>query len=194
MALQTSPDSPHPGAILITPGMSSWEKFYSADNTSFAYYSSVTELRKATTGTSFVTLQPTVPTVLYGRSLQFRGVEFCYTAQANAFLSYVEINTFSSVSGPGSVTHRFIDETDRTDSACRYYVLPSPVTLTADDGVNFYVEVNWTVANATFMLSRTTFVFEATGAKPTLPSADFADAVILTESTGPGSGPSTTAP
>ncbi len=194
MALQTSPDPPTKGAILITPGTSSWGKFSSLDNINFTYYSSTTTVQRPTTGTSFVSLQPSVPTVLYGRSLQFRGVEFCYTASANAILSYVEINTFSSTSGGGTRVLQFSDITDRTDSACRYYVLPSPVTLTADDGVNFFVQVDWTLANAPFYLARTTFVFEATSVKPTLPAPDSADAVILTESTGPEAGSSTTAP
>ena len=64
--------------------------------------SPVLRLSKPTVGSNFVSLQPSIPSVLYGRSLQFRGVELCYTASANAALSYVEINTFYSTTGAGS--------------------------------------------------------------------------------------------
>jgi hypothetical protein len=185
---------PTRGAILITPGNSSWVPFNSTDNIQFNYFSSSTYVAKTTTGTNFVSLQPSIPNVLYGRSLQFRGVELCYSASADAMLSYVEINTFDSTSGAGSRSMHFSDSTDRTDTTCRYYVLPAPVTLTASDGVNIFVQVNWSVANSTFTLARTTFVFEATGVKPTLPAPDSADAVILTESTDPEDGSITTAP
>jgi len=185
---------PTKGAILVTPGNSSWEKFTSTDNVTFTNYSNSTFIQKSSTGSSFVTLQPSVPTVLYGRSLQFLGVEFCNTASANAFLDYVEINTFTASTGAGTRSQRFTDSTNRTDSACRYYVLPTPVTLTADDGVNIYVQVNWIMANSQFILARTTFVFQATGTKEPPFFSDSADAVILTESTGAGEDPSTEAP
>jgi hypothetical protein len=185
---------PSKGAILITPGNAAWTKFDSSNDTSFLFYSSNSFLNKATTGAALFTNQPAIPTVLYGRSMQLLGVQFCYTASTNASLSYVEVNTLTSTAGFATRTLQFSDSTYRTDAACRYYVLPAPVTLTAANSVSFYILVTWSAVPSPFQLSRTTFVLQATGTKAVVPSADFGDVVILSETTGAEGFPSTTAP
>jgi hypothetical protein len=185
---------PTTGTILITPGSAGWQKSLPADNLTFTYYSNSTAILKATAGTAYITLQPSIPTALYGRSLKLLGVEFCYAASSDAVLDYVEINTFNSATGEGTRTIQFSDDTNRTDTACRYYVLPTAVILTPKDGVNMFVRVNWTLASTALYTTRTTFVLAPTGAKIVPPSADSPEAVILTESDGSGAGSETTAP
>jgi hypothetical protein len=185
---------PTKGQIIITPGNSAWEKFMYGDSLYFSNYSTYTTMTSPIVGFTYATIQPSIPTALYGRRLQLVGVEFCYTASATAILDSVEVNTFTASTGAGSRTTRFSDATERTDSACRYYVLPTPVTLTPDDGVNFFIHVMWTVSYAEFQLARTTFVLQATGIKSVPFVSDSADTVILSETTGAGEGPSTTSP
>jgi hypothetical protein len=175
---------PTTGVILITPGNAEWHKYLSTDDINFKNYSNQIYLSKATTGNAYLTLQPSIPTALYGRSLKLLGVELCYTAAGNAYLDYLEINTFTSTDGSGTRVVRFSDITDRSDSACRYYVLSTPFTLTSKSGANIYINVSWSTPGVDFIIARTTFVLQATAAKTVPPSADSAEAVILTESSG----------
>lgn len=176
---------PTTGKILISAGFGDWRPFSSTENISFSYFSSETQASKATAGSNFLSIHPSIPTVLYGRSLQFLGVEFCYAASTSVALSYVEINTYTHTAGAGSRNLRFSDATARTDSACRYYVLPTPVTLTAEDGANFFIQGNWTVANTSLSLGRTTFVFKATGTKALDPTSLSGENVIILQEGGP---------
>lgn len=159
------------GNILVSAGFGNWKPFSSTDPLSFVYFSGNTSVARSSIGGNYLSIQPDVPTVLYGRSLTLTGVEFCYAASASATLSYVEINTYTHSTGPGSRDQRFSDSTVRTDIACRLYTLATPVVLTAEMGVNFYVSVNWTVASANFALGRTTFVFVPTATIAAPPSA-----------------------
>lgn len=161
---------PSQGLILISEGFGNWRPFFSSDNLIFENYSNVSYVKKATTGGSFISLQPSIPTVLYGRSLQFLGVEFCYTASASAVFSYIEINTYTHTNSAGPRTLQFSDGTDRSDSACLYYKLPAPVTLTAEDGVNVFVQGAWNTASSPLIIGRTTFVFKPTGTLAAAPS------------------------
>jgi len=157
------------GKILISSGFGNWRPFNSTDPITFVYTSVATEVLRSTTGVNYLSISPDLPTVLYGKSLKLSGVEFCYTASASAFLSYVEINTYTHSTAPDSRTLQFTDFTDRTDTACRLYTLATPVVLTAEDGANFYIQVNWTVASASFDLGRTTFILEATSTTAVAP-------------------------
>jgi hypothetical protein len=178
------------GLIMVSSSPGDWKPFSSNDNLSYSYFSSSTYVTKATSGSNFLSLHPSLPTVLFGRSLELVGVEFCYTAQANAYVSYVEINKMDSSSGTGSREMLFSDATDRTDSACRYYVLSSPELLTANDAVNFFVQGVW-VTSTNLNLGRTTFVLRTTDTVAAPPSFMFSNPVFSDEATSQGDLPST---
>jgi hypothetical protein len=180
---------PSSGLILVSEGFANWRPFYSNDNVVFEHYSNATYLKKTTTGINFFSLHPSLPTALYGRNLKLLGVEFCYTASASAVFSYVEINTYTHTNSAGSRTLQFSDTTDRTDSACRYYVLPTPVTLTAEDGANIFIQGQWNTANSPLIVGRTTFVLAPTNLNVVPPS--IANSVPLQE--GGASGTDSTA-
>lgn len=169
---------PFAPALRITEGFGNWRQFSSADNTTLETYSNVLYVRKATTGSSYVSLHPTLPLSQTGTRLRFTGVELCYTASANAVLSYVEINTYTHTNSAGSRTLQFSDGTDRTDSACRLYTLPTPYTLTPQDGVNVFVQGNWLTALSPLSIGRTTFILEpvspseAADPEPLVPASD----------------------
>ncbi len=180
---------PTQGLILISEGFGNWQPFSSNDNIVFENYSNVSYVKKTSTGSSYVSLQPSIPTVFYGRKLKLLGVELCYTASTNVSLSYVEINTYTHTVGAGSRTLQFSDNTVRTDSACRYYKLPTPFLLTAEDGANIFISGTWNAANSPLIIGRTTFVLAPTGVKAALPSS--ANEVLLQEGgTGPDGGTS----
>jgi hypothetical protein len=189
---QVSNIPPSSGLITVSEGFGNWKPFKSTDNLVFEYYSTTTYIKKTTTGDNFFSLHPSLPTVLYGRSLQLVGVEFCYTASTSAIFSYMEINVRAyNNSGAGTGIVQFSDSTDRTDSACRYYVLPTPPTLTAEDSANIFIFGTWNTANAIFSVGRTTFVLAPTGVTAVPPSG--ADTTILQEGGSPDGG-STSAP
>jgi hypothetical protein len=185
---------PTTGLVLVTPGNSEWVKFSSTDDLSFINYSDYTQVTKATAGEAYLTLQPAIPTVLYGRSMKVTGVEFCYTGEANTYLSYVEINTHTAAAGAGNRTLQFADPTDRSDSVCLYYALPANFTLTPDDGLSFYILIHWNAGGTNFYLGRTTFVLQPSGSQVVFPKALTETVVNLSQSLTAGDVPSTSAP
>lgn len=162
---------PAKGQILVNSGFGNWKPFKSTDPLVFENFSSLTRIKRTSTGSNFISIHPDLATVLYGRSLSLTGVEFCYDASADAVLSTVEINTYTHSVDTGFRTLQFNDGTDRTDAACRLYTLATPVTLTTEMGVNLFVEVNWAVASAAFDVGRATFIFAPTETIAAAPSA-----------------------
>ena len=150
------------GNILVSAGFGNWHPFNSTDPLSYTYFSSQTQVSRSSIGSSFLSINPDIPTVLYGKSLKFKAVEFCFDTFASTSLNYVEINTYSHTTGSIGRNLRFSDPTTRTGNQCRLYTLSSPIVLTADDGVNFYIQVNWAAAASQFAIGRTTFIFEPT--------------------------------
>lgn len=174
---------PSTGDILISAGFGNWHPFNSSDPLSYTYFSSQTQVSRSAAGSSFLSVNPDIPTVLYGRSLLFKGVVFCYDTFSSTALNYVEINTYSHTTGSLGRNLRFSDPTTRTGNTCRTYTLASPVVLGPNDGVNFFIQVNWAAASTQFAIGRTTFVFAPTttiAATPLAPvSAEDSPDVIL---------------
>jgi hypothetical protein len=188
---------PDTGLTLITPGNGEWLKYAPNDDISFYNYEGPTEVRKNTAGLAYLFIQPSIPTVLYGRRMQLVGVEFCYQATADTYLSFVELSTFTSTMGIAYSTSRYSDTTDRTDLACRYYVIsPSPVTLTKADGVNFMIHVQFGPELSYFSIARTTFVLQPTDtmAAPYTAPPYTGVVVPLSETDAPAQVPGTSAP
>lgn len=168
--------SPRPvGQIRIAVSPGEWRPFNSADNLTFAMFSNTLQVTKATIGTNFVSLHPSIPTLIRGLRPRLLGVELCYRASATVPLQRVEINTITNntPASLGSVDFRFTDTTSRTGPECRFYALATPYALSQDDAVNFFIRPNWTVANTVFEIHRTTFIFAptvATGVAPAIAS------------------------
>lgn len=153
---------PSTGDILISAGFHNWKPFSSTDPLSYTYFSSQTQVTRSSTGSSFLSVNPDIPTVLYGRNLQLKGVEFCFDSFSSTSLNYVEINTYTHTSGSLGRNLRLSDSTSRTGNLCQMYTLPTPVVLTENDGVNFFIQVNWSVASSQFAIGRTTFILAPT--------------------------------
>jgi len=162
---------PSTGDIYISAGFGNWHPFNSTDPLSYTYYSNQTQVARSSAGSSFLSVNPDLPTVLYGKSLSFKGVQFCFDTFASTTLNYVEINTYSHTTGSLGRNLRFSDPTARTGNHCQLYMLASPVSLTANDGVNFFIQVNWAVASSQFAIGRTTFILAPTATTAVAPSA-----------------------
>ena len=162
---------PSTGDIYVSAGFGNWHPFNSSDPLSYTFFSSQTQVTRSSAGSSFLSVNPDLATVLYGKSLRFKGVEFCFDTFASTTLNYVEINTYSHTTGSIGRNLRFSDPTTRTGNSCRLYTLASPITLTAKDGVNFFIQVNWSVAASQFAIGRTTFILEPTTTAAIAPAA-----------------------
>lgn len=162
---------PSTGAVLVSAGFANWKPFNSSDPLSYTYFSSQTQVTRSAAGSSFLSINPDLTPVLYGRSLSLTGVEFCYDTFASTTLNYVEINTYSHTTGSIGRNLRFSDPTTRTGNACRLYTLSTPHVMTANDGANFFIQVNWSVAASQFAIGRTTFIFQPTTTPAAAPSA-----------------------
>ena len=162
---------PRIGLILITAGYGDWVPLWSVDPVVFGYWAEGTQIYRSAVGYEVLSLQADIPTMLYGKRLMLYGVEFCYDADATATLDYVQINSFTHTAGPGVRVEEFLDTTDRTDAACRAYYVASPVTLTEEMGVNFFIGVNWTNTATPFIIGRTTFILWPTDTEGYWPSA-----------------------
>ena len=182
---------PSKGDIVVSAGFANWHPFNSTDPLSYTYFSSQTQVTRSSAGSSFLSVNPDLTTVLYGRSLQLKAVEFCYDTFASTSLNYIEINTYSHTTGSLGRNLRLSDPTTRTGNECRLYTLPSPVVLTRNDGVNFFIQVNWSAAGNQFAIGRTSFIFAptTTAAAPVPAGADETSPETVlspsTESTAP---------
>lgn len=186
---------PSTGDIRISAGFGNWKPFYSTDPLSYTYFSSQTQVTRSSSGSAFLSVTPDLPTVLYGRSLLFKGVEFCFDTFASTSLNYVEINTYSHTTGSLGRNLRFSDPTSRTGNHCQLFTLSSPVVLGANDGVNFFIQVNWTVADSQFAIGRTTFILAPTTTVAATPAAMLREeGAIVLQPAPEGAGPNTAAP
>jgi hypothetical protein len=154
---------PATGIILISNGFSSWTRFYSTDPISYSNFANGTYIKSSVTDTFTMVNQPPVPVSLYGKSLEFLGVEICYQTATGNNLSEVRVRTYTHSAGLASSNLRLTDNTVRTDTACRYYALGTPVLMTSEMGVEVFVDIEWTTANTEFGFGRTTYAFRPTG-------------------------------
>ncbi len=115
-------------------------------------------------GVSSAYLTPELPTALYGRAMKLAGVEYCYSAGANAKLGGTFLELFSQTSGPDVppvTTQVATDLTTRTDSTCRTITAPSPVPLGVGDITVLTVIVEFpTKSSNSITLGRATFILE----------------------------------
>lgn len=182
---------PATGDILISAGFSSWRPLFSTDPMTTFNSSNRIVFTSSAVGSYTFSNQPDLPVALYGKSLEFVGVEICYGASVgNNLLSEVRIRTYNQASGISGSTVVYTDSTDHADSACRYYVLPTPILMTPEMGATVFADVSWSTAGFEFGFGRTTYVFRATGTSSTaLSKGTGENTVILQEVTGPDTSP-----
>lgn len=182
---------PATGDILISAGFSSWRPLDTTYPVSSFYSSNQVGFTSTSASTYVHSNQPDLPVALYGKSLEFVGVEICYSALLGSnLLAEIRVRTYNQVSGPGGSSVVYTDPTDRTDAACRYYVLPAPILMTSEMGAQVFADITWSAVGTTFGIGRTTYVFRATGTSSTALSKETGEnTVILQEVTGPDTSP-----
>jgi len=160
------------GLILYSLGHGEWEPYTSSDNLTISRTSGSADVRKATTGSGLLALHPAVPVAQYGRKLRLKGVEYCYDAtDPGVTLATFWLGIATHSTGPGTATFVVQDLTDRDDEACRLYNLATPVTLGTDDALSLFIEANWSTADTTLQVARTTLILEPTTSTATAPTS-----------------------
>lgn len=169
-ALQFSPGAPSgtprpsTAPMRIAVGHSNWVPFNSGNDITFGYFSNRATVTKASIGTNYISVSPSLPVAMDGRRLNLLAVEFCYQANATAVLDRIEVVTNTHAMDVSDGTLRLVDDTNRTDEGCRRYQLSTPYTLRPEDAASLFVLINYATAGATFRVGRTTFVVEPTNA------------------------------
>jgi len=144
--LQRVANLPPPGEIRVNVGPNGWE-FYLTDQGLISQIRSgwIQEFTTSNTNQDGdVVLTPDFPSALYGRNLSVSGLEYCYRASPPAYISMFRAfaSRETSSAWPSQESLLVLDDTDRTDQACRYY----PITPTALDDAVLIVQVNFTWA------------------------------------------------
>jgi len=109
-------------------------------------------------------MTPDIPSALYGRVLNFIGVEYCYTADANAFIDAFRTFYNTETAGASAAFSTIVDDTTvRTDAACRYYSI-TPKALDDNSFLSVWVFGKWGGAGAgqQLKLGRVTLYFQPT--------------------------------
>lgn len=107
-----------------------------------------------------IAIEPTLPTLLAGEQLTFVGVSACYATSPITTLDVVRINLTTNADGSPNTSELLIDTTDRTDEACRDYMLQTPHALGPEDDVNLEFGIDYSAAGGFFHAGRVTFIFE----------------------------------
>jgi hypothetical protein len=175
---------PSSGTIAISANRSAWLVTNNAAPIT-ADYSDVAQSRftRTISGYNYLRIGVDMPVVLLGQELALTAVDFCYGASASAILSDLWVYRSTAVTGPGTTSQALIDTTDRTDAACRTYVPPAPVTLSAADALTLRIGVSW-VESVPFSAGRVTFYVDPTG--NAAPQAAALPVVQLKETTNAG--------
>ncbi len=116
-----------------------------------------------------------VPASDHGRALSFKGVQMCYAASARGVsLTRVQVQHWTNGGLPGG--NFYDDQTVRTDTACRTYLIAAPTVMQGSDHIDIYLVGNITntansitISSVTAILSPSTttaILAPVTGAVP----------------------------
>jgi len=139
------------GLTIVSIGTTEW---VAPDPTELAveYSGGRTQLESQTaSGTGFAAANTTLPVQVAGRQFRLRAVPICADgSDASASIDHVFIRVFEGPSTGGvlPVVGSVEDPTNREDSACRRYELPTPVGMEADRFLNISLRASWTSAGA----------------------------------------------
>lgn len=161
---------PETGDIYINVPPDSWEEYATTNSsTTLNHYATNTIITFSSTGSKFFQVQAPFPSTLYGRSLILRGIEFCYTANATAYLSDLWIYQYRNTnSGDGTAVTSYLSTTNYSDQACRVFSLPSPVQVLPQDYIDILISLTVTDAVSGFHLGRTTLIMAPSTSVPAL--------------------------
>jgi hypothetical protein len=154
------------GATRITATPSLWRSapIFGGPEPTVDLFADGFKLTTAEQGVTSAYLTPQLPTTLYGKATKLLGVEYCYSAGANAKLAGTFLELLSQTSGPDvppGTTKVAEDTTTRTDSTCRTIAAASPVPLGVGDIAVFSAVIEFpTKSSNSIMLGRASFILE----------------------------------
>jgi hypothetical protein len=124
--------------------------------------------KRSITGATYLVASPMLPVAEFGKATELRGFEFCFAPGVGNELNAVQLAIASSTASGTTVVSPIDDTTTRTARDCHVFTLPTPAVLDATTSVSLFAGVNWTTANTTFGILRTTFVLGATSTPATV--------------------------
>jgi hypothetical protein len=108
-----------------------------------------------------VAIEPTLPTVLAGKPLAFVGANVCYINDTQTTIDVARINITTNTTGGGNTNTLLIDNTDRTDDACRTYTpTAGPHVMAPEEDISVELTVDYGTNAQFFNAGRATFIFE----------------------------------
>lgn len=148
---------PSTGDIYIAANPAQWV-VNGGDEAVAIPYNATVHFKASAPGTWGFSVGASLPSMLYGQFLQFKGVRFCYTASATASIDVVAARLWSATNGVATEAAMARDETDRTDEGCRDYLFDSPVYFAENSFAGFSVAVIFTNTKDVLKVSSTTFI------------------------------------
>lgn len=142
---------PRVGDFHFSQALSSVNSNGNFPNGKVEYYSNSALLRSSVLGTQYYQAHVTLPTSMYGRAVNLKGAQICYSANYGAAsLTRVELSQHSVDSaGAVTVSGNIVDTTSRTDRTCRLYSLATSSKLAGDNQVVVVFAVNFTSTDIT---------------------------------------------
>ena len=147
------------GEIWIGAGHTNWIGTYESYNLSLRHYLNTTRVYNSSPSEVYILLAPDLPTVLFGKRVQLKAVNFCYNASTSVYIDWLYMRRNYGTSSSVTI---FEDTTTRTDETCRRYNLSTPFTLGAYDNVQLVLRLYTSTSNANFYIGQTSFILEAT--------------------------------
>ena len=142
--------------IAIQANIHDWSGAFGVNETRIQNSGDLVVSTPAATAVPYV-LNPTTPSVLYGKDMQLVDVEFCYDATAaGATLSEFQVILINNASGTPISSVAASDSTDRDDQTCRTYTPQFFLTIGDNDHISLNVDIDVHQANGEFRFRRTT--------------------------------------
>jgi hypothetical protein len=156
------------GEIQVSVGSTAWMAQSPASPPVASVVLSGIGWKRSVTGSAFLVASPTLPVAEFGKATELRGFEFCFAPAVGNELTTVQLAIASATAGVTVVVSPIDDVTTRTSRDCHLFTLPTPAALDATTTVSLFANVNWTTANTTFGILRTTFVLGVTSTPATV--------------------------
>lgn len=152
---------PSSGQIQVSIGQGEWKNHYINNEALSFFYdeSSVYVSNHGNGGGYYIVAVPAQPLIMYGISLNLTGFGLCYSAYPTAKITKINvIKTSQTNSAIANTTTLLEDPTERTDSQCIFYSIPTTL-LDGNSFISIALETSWSGQDM-IKLRRSVLAFE----------------------------------
>jgi hypothetical protein len=112
-----------------------------------------------------IAIEPTLPTVWVGKPVTLVGINACYindqAPDPTTTLDTVRVEITTNDTGSGNTGAPLLtDTTDRNDTACRDYTLPTPHVMAPGEDIALDFAIDYSSTAAFFTAGRVSFIFQ----------------------------------